>query len=236
MIWDDQLERDANLEPNNSPSTAAEIEIGARIDQALTSAEDDYDYYRFEVKEGQTYTLDLARPNAMYRGLSQIVAGQKYPYLKDEYIGEGSTHEEFTARATGSVVLVLHGAASYVFAIVPPDTTHDPVTYEPNNSVSSAAPVELSTVVTSELGAIPSDNADYFTFAVKANTTYILHLERANPMYRGATLVTSARPLLAYGYIASGSTDELFTTLGADDLVSVRLQGTSTYKLSIAPQ
>jgi hypothetical protein len=237
-VWDSRVEHDTNFEPNNSPSLAAEIEIGQAIDQALTSREDDYDYYRFEVVSGQTYTFEFTHATSIYRGISQIVEGEPYDYLKFGFVSAGATHEEFVARATGEAVLELHGLTSYQFQILAADPEHDAVTYEPNNSPSTAAPVELGAVVTSELGTTASDNTDYFSVPVKANTTYILHLERPKSLYRGLSVVTKTGSTvrIEFGFVGSGKDDASFTTPAADGFALLRLEGATNYTFSIAPQ
>lgn len=54
------LEHDAEREPNNTPSTAAPVELGTTAAARLTPVSDENDHYTFPVNDGTTYTLTLS--------------------------------------------------------------------------------------------------------------------------------------------------------------------------------
>lgn len=235
VIWESSVGHDANFEPNNSPSLAAALQIGQAVDTALTSAEDDFDYYRFDVVAGQTYTFEFTHPKSLYRGISQLVDGQSYDLIDYGFQSAGASHDEFIAHGTGKAVLVLNGLGSYQARILGANPAHDPVTYEPNNSPSTAASVALGSSITSELGAPAEDNEDYYQFPVKANTKYIVHLERAKSMYVGVNMAGLSSTLSPYGFMSAGSSD-ITTSIAApaDGFAILRLSGSTTYKFSVA--
>jgi hypothetical protein len=92
------------------------------------------------------------------------------------------------------------------------------------------ARVELDALVASELGTTASDNTDYFKIPVKANTTYILHLERPKSMYRGLDVVTQAGATVRidFGFVGSGKDDASFTTPAADGFALLRWKAERT--------
>ncbi|MEY4578171.1 MAG: hypothetical protein RL701_2874 [Pseudomonadota bacterium] len=233
-IWDDQVTRDSSLEPNNSPASAADIEVGALITQQLTSPEDDIDYYRFDVTAGVTYTLDLTNAQGLNRHIFMTVDAAKTDLLASVFINKSTYHDEFKALATGKALFRLWNTGAYHFQILAPNPPQDPVTFEPNNSPSTATPIEVGTAVLSELSAIPDDNVDCFSMAVKANTAYVLHLERDRGVNRDVTL--GGQILLGDAYLNAGSDNQPFTTRGADGLLIVRIRGAANYKFDVSLQ
>ncbi len=78
----------------------------------------------------------------------------------------------------------------YSFSVIPSITNglvHDTVTHEPNNTISGAYPIELSTdgtLLTSQLTADKLDSADYYSIDLVKDQTYTLQVKNDSTIFQ----------------------------------------------------
>jgi hypothetical protein len=170
-------------ERNDSASEACQINLDTAIRAEIAPMTDTDDYFVFHVEAGVTYTLTLATlaclgGTSYSLGIEVTALGSQQPIgLVDaaQYYGRLGFYE-FTPSSTGDAQLFLKGASScpYVFDIVSPQSLErDELTFEPNNTPSTAAPLAASPAVAADV-SVPEDPVDYYTFPVVAGTTYSL--------------------------------------------------------------
>ncbi|MDB4986009.1 MAG: hypothetical protein JWN04_1187 [Myxococcaceae bacterium] len=192
---DDGLAHDGlTFEPNNSASTAAVMTVSKRIvDQALVPPLDQTDYYRFDVKMGVTYTLQLENLQgcSLRYSIGLGTDGQRASLLAPTNTDNGASHNylspvrEFTSTEDGTALLMLglygtDACPSYGFSVLlstDAGLVHDSLTGEPNETPSTALVIAAETTVQGSL-ATPLDDNDYFRVPVTPGS---FSLEVANP-------------------------------------------------------
>jgi hypothetical protein len=185
VLASDAVERDATTsEPNNTPSTAAPLEFGTLFESELSLPEDHVDDFSFEAKKGEVYTLELINTSG--------VGGHDERLLMAAWLGDPgadgtpllpetaalanspAVYREIRPLSTGQVIVSVYGAASATYtlrALASAAVEHDATTSEPNNTPSTATPLELGVPVSSDL-SMPADHEDHFRLAVEKGRTY----------------------------------------------------------------
>ena len=175
---------DQHNEPNDSMYIAKPIVLEEEVTSYLSESEL-YDVYSFDTIAGKTYSISIKNNAAsfsmMLYSIGDYADSQKYAAGWGVSLGH-SADIEFTATTTGKAVIHLQGKNVYKghqYSVVALPSTidglkHDKLTYEPNNTVATAAPIKLQTTVTSKL--TKDETFDYYSFDVVAGQTYALDL------------------------------------------------------------
>jgi hypothetical protein len=167
------------FEPNDTPGTAAPLELNQRAELvSLTEDTDEFDYYRTAVRAGATYTLDIANPRAcyLYYSIGLGSDGQRAALVPEERTSSGgnlSAHvvREFTAPDSGPVLLTIVssglGAGCSQYSVAMWSSTidgleHDAITREPNDSNGTAAPIDVGQTYERLTLARPLDTTDIY--------------------------------------------------------------------------
>lgn len=185
------LSHDADHEPNGTPSTAEPIGVNQRVWSRLSSPSDARDYFVLAVQPNLTYSISVSTVGCS--GVSSLdsltVQGQSVstgdPVTNlnlTAYLG-GVFNAEFITRTAGQELLMFTAPYSceYQFYVIPSTVCglgHDEVSFEPNDTASTAAPIVLGQTVRAEVQA--QDATDYYSFPVEPNAQYILTLSAAS--------------------------------------------------------
>ncbi|MEY4509485.1 MAG: hypothetical protein RLZZ450_1607 [Pseudomonadota bacterium] len=182
---------DTLYEPNERPQQACAVPLAKWVESEFSSTTDVADYYKIDVQKGVTYTLELVRQGNLYRAVTMPVGEQTATLIGNgQFFGGGTSHEEFTPSLGGSVLVSFTGGSKYKFSVYPSTAgglTHDALTYEPNNSASTAAPVCVGVPVQAEFTP-PEDDVDNYTFQLEKGLTYTLKITRRGDLL--STLIT----------------------------------------------
>jgi len=165
-------------EPNDVIGQACPISLKTMVESTLGTGDTD-DYYSFAVQAGQRFAVNFwnttPASNTVYVAATLVTAGQMVPSLNDSGVGANSAfYFELPATMAGTMVLRIHQSAAitYKLSVVScADPGQDPVTFEPNNTACSAAPLTLGTNIETQL-APPEDIDDYFTIPVTKSSWY----------------------------------------------------------------
>jgi len=181
----------ADSEPNGTPSTAQPIEENRSVSSRLSSPSDPRDYFVLSVQPNLTYSITVSTQgcsgsssldNVAVQGQS-VNTGDPVTNLNlTAYLG-GVFHAEFATRTAGEELLMFTTSQSceYEFYVIPSTVCglgHDKVSYEPNDTPSTAAPIVLGQTIRAEVQA--QDATDYYTFAVEPYAQYALTLSAAS--------------------------------------------------------
>jgi hypothetical protein len=178
----DGLQHDATTkEPNDSGSTAAPLAAPVRVSSDVASPNDVADFYTFAVEQGKTYTLQLVALACAATDVQVAALGSGQPVELLAYTQYGGNRvHEFTASSTGdarvAITLRVEGSCAYEVVVLPSTKDglqHDPGTFEPNDTSSTAAPLAGSLAGTADL-ASPRDSVDHYTFPVEMGRTVSL--------------------------------------------------------------
>lgn len=172
---------DTLYEPNERPQQACAVPLAKWVESEFSSATDVADYYKIEVQKGVTYTLEMVHPGQISRAVTMPVGDQTATLIANANRSFGATtHEEFTPSLSGSALVSFGGPSKYKFIVYPSTAAglgHDALTYEPNNSPSTAAPVCVGVPVAAEFTP-PEDDVDTYTVQLEKGITYTLKLNR----------------------------------------------------------
>lgn len=200
---DNGLLQDADsFEPNNTASTAYYLGLQRTILSALAEgALDHQDIYQVDVLAGETYTLEVSFTIGTSTGAdtglrvavfdefgNMLLVESRVEYQQTGYF-------ELTPIQTGKIfsVLYTHPLAQQRYygyrLVVLPATDNglvqDNQTLEPNNSLSTAYPINLDNTVSSELMAGTEDHIDVFSVPVQAGNHYSLQLNNVTAIRSG---------------------------------------------------
>lgn len=188
LIQDDQ-----SYEPNNSASTAYPIELETLYTTNLQNGTEDHmDFYAVDVTTGETYSVMLANDTGVRTGAYNFVyltikESDGTVLLDESGINNSSSNAfEFVATQNTQAIISIYPyyqrfADSFLYRLqVTPSAaflTQGPVSFEPNETPSTATPVTLSTTIQSELSTDAIDRYDYFSVPVQNGVNYQLHLD-----------------------------------------------------------
>jgi hypothetical protein len=176
------------FEPNNSPSSAAPFTLGMAVETELNAAEDSVDFFSVPVLKDRFYAFAMTVApvgNLTLSGSLNPDVGPLFDVLASGSRFAGTTtYGDFQAVATGSMTFrfALSNALSpppqtgfYKFIVYPSTADgliHD-TNYEPNNTIRTAAPVQLGAQIVSSLNNT-DDNVDCFQIPVTGGMSYVL--------------------------------------------------------------
>ena len=235
-------------EPNDIIGQACPIPLKTLIQSTLGTA-DSEDYYSFPAAAGDRFAVNFwnttPASNGVYVAASLITSGQTVPLLSDNGVGpNGVSYFELPATMAGTMILRIHqpSAITYKFSVVScADPGQDPVTFEPNNTACSAAPLTLGTNIETQLGP-PEDTADYFDIPVTKDhwNAFTFTIAASNPgIYLSAVLnpqtgqPTTFLPQVGYG---AGTTFKEFQASSTGTVVfDFQQAGVSIYDFVVYP-
>ena len=187
VAWDGK-----NLEPNDFFALAYENKIGEAISSELgAEVTDKTDWYVIDIKKDGNYQLT-------FEGLSSHYwADDNYVYVynsaKEEIASvidlnlDKSINISFNAESTGKHYIKVTTSASqskYRMKINPSieNGLVQDVNLEPNNFDFQATPIELSTSISSKIGAIfnPLDKKDWYVIEIHETGNYSVEFNRIN--------------------------------------------------------
>jgi hypothetical protein len=191
------------LEPNDTIGTAAPVAIDETFEYlTLTPSSDERDYYRFAVKAGVTYTLDIQNTLSCYFDYSVGLGpdGRRATLIPNRttvvnQLNGNSENilshvvDEFSSPEDGGALLTVvwrtfGGTCSKYELVIRSSTadglSHDTRTLEPNDSPSTAAPAEIARPYEGLTLTARRDTADFYVFeSTTAGSTYSLELDNA---------------------------------------------------------
>ncbi len=186
----------AGWEPNDTVAQACPLPLATLIDTTVGGSTDANDYFSVAVDKGKVYTVNVWNTtpsgsnitvDAQFMGaggfsLQMIVPTPIGPLTAASSAGYWDL--ALTPQA-GTLIVHVQGTtgATYRFAVYPSTQdglAHSALTFEPNNTPNTAAPITLGTAVDTQLA--PQDYYDYFQLAVAQGKTYAF----------GLTITTSA--------------------------------------------
>jgi hypothetical protein len=195
-IEDGLVQSEITLEPNNTISTAVPIELGVVFDSTLEEGPEDWlDHYAFYAEKGKQYTFELLNPTGNSSDIYYSIGTEKdkVKYSKQQhYLNRGkSLYQEITPNRTGKVVITVKGADRNkqfdyqvkLFAAVVDGQLQSEITYEPNNTVSTAMPIELGATIESSLEESAEDWMDHYSFYAEKGKNYRFSLENMSSSY-----------------------------------------------------
>lgn len=188
-------------EPNDVPAQACKVPLARTIASEFGSSTDKNDYYQLAVEKDVVYTFDYKFDSTSGRVITMSVGGQIMTLLAGQtYYNGGVLHDEFTPQLSGPVVLNMTGS-KYEFALYPSTAAglvHDALTYEPNNTRSTAAPICVGVPVTSGFTS-PMDNVDFYELSLVKDQTYTLKIKHPGSISRDITALVSGQILTYLG-------------------------------------
>jgi hypothetical protein len=158
--------------------------------------------------------------------------------LPAQHIGLADTiYQEFTPATSGPALLTLRGGA-YEFMVQPSTEaglSHDPVTYEPNDSPTTYTPIELNRAYISEFSS-DDDKNDYFGVPVEGGATYELHYERQGVGGREVIMLVGSETLRPLGYSQFGlaGTENPTFVAPTSGRAIVRITGPGKYTFKVS--
>jgi len=197
------LQDSISFEPNNTLTTAHPLALQQTINNALSAGTLDHrDIYAIDVLEGQTYTVMTTFANGTSTGAGTDLQLTVSDDLGALFVNEQSiayaqtTYNEITPQQTGKLYIALysprvaqHRYYGYQLSVVPAADNgliQDNLSFEPNNSASTAYGIDLETLYTSELEDGTEDHMDFYTIDVTAGETYSIMLANDTGMRIGA--------------------------------------------------
>lgn len=115
-VWNSHVTRDAQLEPNNGPSTAAPVALGAEIASELGALpDDDIDYFTVPVKANTVYVLHLEHSAPVDRGVSMV--GSNSTLVPNAYLLASPEEQVFTPATDGLALVMIRRPATYKFSV-----------------------------------------------------------------------------------------------------------------------
>jgi len=191
---DNGLLQDADsFEPNNTLSTAHPIALQQTINKALAAGTLDHrDIYAVDVLAGQTYTVMTTFTNGTATGAGTdlqltVSDDQGALFVNEQSIAYAqTTYNEISPLQTGKLYIALYSPRAaqnryygYQLSVLPATDNgliQDGLTFEPNNSASTAYPINLETLYTTELQDGTEDHMDFYAIDVSAGETYSVML------------------------------------------------------------
>jgi len=238
-----------SYEPNDDASIASAQLLQNMISEKVMK-DDSIDYYKFSLLKDKVYTLEVysSKLNPQYGHLQIEMSDLDVNTLiKPTNIAPGSEKSyEFTASSDGDALLALYSSDSsyydrtfnYKVRLLPSSSNglkHDSVTYEPNNTPSTASKgPNLQEFLTSELSADLIDSADYFTMDLVKDQNYTLEVytDSNNPQYSGmdiSILDSNGNAILAKQSLTRDTQKSYQFTSTVSGKVYVKITGDSSY-------
>ena len=192
--------QDVNLEPNNFDFQASTIELSKPLDGSLGFNKlDERDWYVIDIKKAGNYQLAFEGLSSHYWGDYNYVyvynsAKEKIASVIDLNLDK-SINISFNAESTGKHYIKVTTSASqskYRMKINPSieNGLVQDVNLEPNNFDFQATPIELSTSISSKIGAIfnPLDKKDWYVIEIHETGNYSVEFNRINSSDNTMTL------------------------------------------------
>ena len=235
-------------EPNDVIGQACPIQLKTLVESTLGTGDAD-DYYSFPAVAGQRFAVNVwnttPASNTVYVAATLVTSGQMVPLLNDSGVGANSAfYFELPATMAGTMVLRIHQSAAltYKFSVVScADPGQDPLTFEPNNTACSAAPLTLGTNIETQLGP-PEDTEDYFTIPVTKGSWYgfTLAIAASNPrIYLSAVLNPDVGQQAAFlpqaGYDPGTNFKEFQATSTGAVVFDFKQSGSTIYDFVVYP-
>lgn len=244
------VQNDLSYEPNNSATTAYPINLETLYTSDLQDGTEDHmDFYSIDVTAGETYSVMLSNDTGVHTGVYNFVyltvnESDGTVLLDENAINNSSSNAfEFVATQDTQAVISIYphsqrlaDSFQYRLLVTPSagSMTQDSVSFEPNETPSTATPISLSTTVQSELSTDISDRYDYFSLPVQNGTNYQLHLDiLTEPGTIGSALKVSVRSptgsewLIEQNVTATGNVLD-FTAFADSDAV-VKIEAPANY-------
>ena len=217
---------DQHNEPNDSMYIAKPMALEETISSNLVESEY-VDVYSFDTISGKTYALNVVN-NASSFDVLNYSLGDYADFTKfqsGQPIQKGNRIDvDFTATATGKAVVHLQGRTGfkgYQYSVTAMPSTkdglvQDKTSFEPNNTPSTAFPINLEQTITSKLS---NDEAfDYYSFEAVAGETYAIDIQN----------LASSADLLSYQIGSAAVADELLKQQNIDIGKSSSMSFTAT--------
>lgn len=181
------------FEPNNTNSTARLTVLQETVSNYLAAGTLGHkDVYSVEVVAGKTYTImttfSSGTPTGAGTDLLLEVTDEQGRLLQNESrIAYGQTgYFEITPIDTGRMYITLQSTwqaqnryYGYDLVVLPATASglfQDNITFEPNNTASTAYPISLDIPYQSELVEGTADHFDFYSINLNANTSYSVEI------------------------------------------------------------
>ncbi|MEI9942296.1 MAG: hypothetical protein WDO69_34195 [Pseudomonadota bacterium] len=236
------------FEWNDTPSEAAPLSLGTMIETQLSPPKDIVDNFSLPAVKDRYYAYTLTPTGGgVYLGGTLIpTTGQRVSLFTATGYAAGTTaYGEVHPSANGTSIFQFSQAGSslYDFVVYPSTAdglVHDPVTYEPNNTLHTAAPIALGADVSATVNTT-DDSVDFFQVPVEANVPYVLTF--SNKCVTGGIYLSASAgdiAIIANTGIAPNTLNKTFVvTPSVAGLFVVALVGSGSmcpYSLSVVKQ
>lgn len=185
------LKHDADYEPNDTWLTATPLEANPRVSTKLEHPYDSADLFTFPVLGNVTYSVHVStlkcipRPSSLnFISVTGAAPGAPPPdsNLWEDVSAGTSADFEFTSTMSGDERFAFSGPmdCEYEFYVTPSSICglRQGPGYEPNNTASTAAPIAVGKLISSEITQ-PADSLDYYSFEVSPHSMYTLTFSTA---------------------------------------------------------
>jgi hypothetical protein len=157
------------FEWNNTPSEATPLSLGTRIETQLSPPKDIMDNFSLPAVKDRYYAFTLTPTGGgVYLGGTLIpTTGQRVSLFTPTGYAAGTTaYGEVHPSTDGTSIFQFSqsGSSLYDFVVYPSTAdglVHDPVTYEPNNTLHTAAPIALGDDISATVNTT-DDSVDFF--------------------------------------------------------------------------
>ena len=216
----------------DSSSKATAVELGSTSDSTI-EYQGDQDYFSFEAEAGTTYLIELTMGTLNYANFSLSNSSGQRLASADSY-QSSNTPIAYTPTSAGTLYVAVqprsydNTTGSYTLSVSAPTDDH-------GGSITEATAVGPSS---STAGIFDyQGDRDYFSFEVKAGTTYLVHTGLGTTTYTNTVLYNESGQQLASADSYQGrETPFAYTATATQTLyaaVQSRNKATGSYTLAL---